>query len=328
MTKDYYIGWWNLENLFDVEDYAHRSDKLKSALERELAGWDQVVLDRKLTQLSKVINAMNNGKGPDLLGVCEIENQRVMDQLAAKITTATRSYKTAHHDMSDKRGIDVGFIYDETLFEKKEEFSYHVRKRTATRDIYQINFVTKPADNPIVIIGNHWPARSAGVYKSEPYRIIAAETLAYWHDRIEEEFKDQGLGNPPIVVVGDFNDEPFNRSLVEYALSTRQESKVIAATTAPRLLNLLWGVMGSKLGTFNYKGTFNLLDQLLVSKGLLDPNWTFTIDKTTIEIINTDPETGNPLDKPKPFGRPSKGNVDNNGYSDHFPIAMILKEKD
>jgi len=74
---EYYVAWWNLENLFDVET-APRSDKLRRSIQKELRGWNQKVLNNKLSQLSKIIAQMNNQKGPDILGVCEVENESVL----------------------------------------------------------------------------------------------------------------------------------------------------------------------------------------------------------------------------------------------------------
>ena len=108
---EYYVAWWNLENLFDTEN-ASRSDKLKRSIKRELKGWNKKILNKKLSQLSKIITLMNDGKGPDILGVCEIENKNVIKQLIKKLDLPSRSYKIAHDNSNDGRGIDVAFVYD------------------------------------------------------------------------------------------------------------------------------------------------------------------------------------------------------------------------
>ena len=109
---DYYVAFWNLENLFDISTSPRRSDKLKRVLKKELKGWTVSILDRKIKQLASVITQMNQGAGPDILGVCEIENDHVMQKLVDALGPLARHYAIAHHDMSDNRGIDVGFIYD------------------------------------------------------------------------------------------------------------------------------------------------------------------------------------------------------------------------
>ena len=226
---EFYFAWWNVENLFDVENYEKRTDKLKRTIKNELKGWNDEILDKKLTQLASIINEMNDKKGPDLLGVCEVENDNVLDKLVSKINGSNRDYKLAHNDCEDKRGVDVAFIYDGKKFEKGLDFSHVVMKRVATRDIYQVNFKLIDMDKEIIVIGNHWPARGGGVLESEPYRIVAGETLAYWNYRIHQIKGD----DVPIIVMGDFNDEPFNRSLTDYALSTSSKLKVINASSHP-----------------------------------------------------------------------------------------------
>jgi len=326
MPREYYIAWWNLENLFDVENAADRPEYLRKQLAKELKGWNQQILDKKILQLSKNIKKMNNEKGPDLLGVCEIENERVMKLLVNSIDLPGRNYQVAHHDTKDKRGIDVGFIYDGSLFKGEQDFSYEVLKRLATRDIYQVNFKTKDENNNIkndlILVGNHWPSRSGGRYESEPYRIIAAETLAYWHSRIQEI-----LGKKtPIIFMGDFNDQPHDRSLTEYALSTREKRRVLSAKTAPRMFNLMWPLMAQGSGTYYYRGEFNMLDQFSVSKGFFSENEPFSVKNDSIEIINVDPVTSEALNTPIRFGRPSS-KLNQKGYSDHFPISMVILEE-
>ncbi len=321
---EYYLAWWNVENLFDVEDYEQRSEKLKRTIKNELKGWTQDVLDKKLAQLADIIQNMNEKKGPDLLGVCEIENDNVLKKLVEKINSSDRNYQLAHHDCKDKRGIDVAFIYDGNIFEKGLDFSHVIMKRVATRDIYQVNFKIKESGKEIIVIGNHWPARSGGVLESEPYRIVAGETLAYWNYRIHE-IKGKMA---PIIVMGDFNDEPFNRSLVDYALSTSSKMKVIKAKkTTPRLFNLMWEEMGKSIGTYYYQNFPSMLDQIMVSRGLLMDEGDFALSDAPAEIVRYERMKEGDYNIPKRFGRPSKQKYNEEGYSDHFPIAIKIIEK-
>lgn len=108
--KTHYVAFWNVENLFDTVDSPVRPEWLQKKLAKELAGWDGAVLDRKIEQLSSIICRMNGGVGPDLLGVCEVENKPVLEKLVAGLASLGRNYEIAHHDTSDKRGIDVAFI--------------------------------------------------------------------------------------------------------------------------------------------------------------------------------------------------------------------------
>ncbi|MGE5239252.1 MAG: endonuclease/exonuclease/phosphatase family protein, partial [Chloroflexota bacterium] len=259
---DRYIAFWNLENLFDVVDSPRRTDKLQRALEGELTGWTQAVLDKKVSQLASIIGQMNGGQGPDLLGVCEIENEYVVGLLAAALAPV-RHYSIVHFDTNDERGIDVAFLYDPGIYTAAEKFSHFVVKRTATRDILQVNFRTA-GGKLLVAICNHWPSRTAGQYESEPFRMIAGETLAYFHERIREV---QG-NDVAVIAMGDFNDEPFNRSLEEYAQCEHDSLKVSNAQ-GPVFYNLMWPMLAKGAGTHYYDNTANVLDQFLVSKGIV-----------------------------------------------------------
>src|SRR4030042_2249658 len=98
--SEYFIAWWNLENLFDVWNSAARPPYLNDTLKSELQGWNEQVLAKKTSQLSQVIRQMNDGKGPDLLGVCEVENKPVVEGLVKALAPLKRKYKVAHHDTS------------------------------------------------------------------------------------------------------------------------------------------------------------------------------------------------------------------------------------
>ncbi len=322
MPQQYHVAFWNLENLFDVENSPRRSEKLQRAIGRDLAGWTQVQLDRKVHQLASVIRQLNGGHGPDLLGVCEVENAFVMGMLVQAVASLGRNYAVAHHDMSDQRGIDVGFIYDVTLFNAEEQFNHFVMRRTATRDLLQVNFRTHRG-RPLVVVGNHWPSRSGGALESAGYRAIAGETLAYFHMRILEV-----LGpTTPVLAMGDFNDEPADRSLVDYALSTRSRTKVVNADT-PRFLNLMWEPTGQGVGTLYFENWPNVLDQFLVNKNLLLENAAIKVVSESVTVVRF-PEmvaTGE-YPRPVPFGGMGKP-INENGFSDHFPIAVSVEEVD
>ncbi|MGH9778224.1 MAG: endonuclease/exonuclease/phosphatase family protein [Candidatus Acidiferrales bacterium] len=321
---NYYVAWWNLENLFDIDTSAARPAWLQQKLASELQGWNAQVLGQKIVRLTSVIARMNNAAGPDLLGVCEVENQPVMAQLVTALNALGlpgRNYQVAHHDTQDQRGIDVAFIYDSNRLEAHEQFFHVILKREATRDLFQVNFKTKPAGRDLVAVGNHWPSRLGGQYESEPYRIVAAETLAYWIKRIQE-IKGP---NVAIVVMGDFNDEPADRSLKDYALSTPSRQKVLRTTTAPRLLNLMWQEMATGIGSHYFDNFPNMLDQFLVSKGFLQPAGPFQLVDNSVEVVRFPDMLQGQYQVPRRFGRPSSG-LDAAGFSDHFPIGMVISE--
>ena len=324
MTSQYQFAFWNLENLFDVESAPpkRRGDKVKRAIGDAIEGWTKALLDRKVSQLASVIRRMNGGRGPDPLGVCEVENKYVMQLLVKNLTPLGRTYAIVHHDTKDKRGIDVGFIYDSSLFAAEKQFNHFVMRRTATRDLLQVNFRTSKG-RLLVVIGNHWPSRSGGEEASAVYRAIAGETLAYFHQRILEVLGPE----TPILAMGDFNDEPFDPSLVDYALSTRSRQKVVNAKLSC-FFNLMWQITGQNLGTFYFENFPNVLDQFLANKNLVKENAPIRVLPDSVEVVLF-PEMVSRGDYPKPIPFGGMGDpVNKNGFSDHFPIAVTLVEHD
>lgn len=318
---DHFVAFWNVENLFDVEGALDRPVWLARNLKQELAGWNEPVLAHKIAQLSRVIMGMNAGQGPDLLGVCEVENRAVLVKLTTALAALGRSYEIAHADTADQRGIDVAFLYDPLRYEEREQFHHVILKRTATRDLFQVNFAVRASGRELIVIGNHWPARSEGQLESEPFRIIAGETLAYWHQRIREiKGKDAA-----IIVMGDFNDEPFDRSVRDYALGSYDREKVMRSDT-PRLFNLMWPLMGKRRGSHYFDNFACVLDQFMVSRGLLQAGAPFAVLEDTVAIEQpAGMVTKGAYPGPVRYGRPS-GGLNQDGFSDHFPISMIVRE--
>lgn len=131
---------------------------------------------------------MNDNMGPDIFGLCEVENKSVLLKLRDKLNnTLPHNYSVVHSDTQDRRGIDVAFLYDSSKFGAPSEiFSHWIVKRNATRNILQVNFGSRSSGRLLIVIGNHWPSRSGGQPESEPYRIVAGETISYYHQRILE----------------------------------------------------------------------------------------------------------------------------------------------
>lgn len=334
--RTYHIAWWNLENLFDEENavaLGRRTDKVFRAIKDDIAGWTPQLRDRKIDQLASVIAAMNTGQGPDLLGVCEVENRFVVDRLKDTVNAALpapRKYDVVHADTDDARGIDVAFIYDVTLFEvpaplEGSVFFHVVMRRNATREIVQVNFkTTSAAARTWAVFGNHWPSRSGGQFESAGYRAIAGETLSFFHQRVLEVHGPQ----TPVLAMGDFNDEPFDPSLVQHALSSRQRAKVTSARDNPLLWNLMWPIAGTPDGSFYFDNQPNMLDQFLVNKNMATGNAPIKADPATVQILKP-PAMVSPgvYKKPIPFGGMG-AQVNQNGFSDHFPITMMVTEAD
>lgn len=318
MSDLLFLAFWNVENLFDLEN-APRSEKLQKLIAKDIQGWNETVLGAKLSQLSRVIRAMNGGNGPDILGVCEIESKNVLEKLAARIEAdGGRHYLIAHADTSDNRGIDVAFLYDSQFSTSPDQmFQHWVVKRYATRELFQVNFTLD--GKTIVLVGNHWPSRSGGQYESEPYRMTAGETLAYWVQRIHEV-----LGpDVPVITMGDFNDEPFNRSISEYALSVNDSRKVLSSSNY-YLLNLMWPIIATGRGSLLYDGQWNMMDQIMVSHAIVNGASGWRVQGSA-RVEGTEIMTHPTHGGPRRFGFAPKER-DTEGFSDHYPVSVTLEK--
>jgi hypothetical protein len=325
MSTTYDVAWWNVENLFDEQDAPpeRRPEKVARAIADDIEGWTPELRDRKIEQLSSVIARLHDGRGPDLLGVCEVENRFVLERLRDSVAARLgRTYEIVHADTDDARGIDVAFLYDTGLLSVGETFYHVVMRRNATREIVQVNFRTG-AGRDWVVFGNHWPSRSGGREESAGYRDIAGETLAYFHQRALEV-----LGkDTPAMAMGDFNDEPFDTSLVTHALSTRQRRKVTGSDTVPRFWNLMWNPLGDPEGSFYFDNEPNVLDQFLANKNMAGTRSPLVVGEDSARIVRFDDTATGAYRAPRPFGGMGK-EVDEGGFSDHFPITVQVVEKD
>ncbi len=324
MTSTYFLAWWNVENLFDEEHSPRRTDKVARALGSSIDGWTPELRDRKIDQLASVIAQLNDNQGPDLLGICEVENEFVVTRLADAVRSRLpeRTYDVVHADTVDERGIDIAYLFDSTLFTAPddERFQHVVMRRTATREIFQVNFRTQHG-RTWAVFGNHWPSRSGGQWETAGYRAIAGETLAYFHQRVWEV---HGVDTPTLAM-GDFNDEPFDLSLVHYALSTRQLDKVLGGTS-PRLWNLMWDILGTGVGTFYFDNFANMLDQFLIDKNMAKPTSPIRAVPESVALVRLPGMVSSgTYPKPIPFGGMGKP-VNTDGFSDHFPITMYVIE--
>ena len=133
-------------------------------------------------------------------------------------------------------------------------FSHTLVKRSATRDLVQVNLLAQATGARLVVIGNHWPSRRGGPEASAPYRMMAGETLAYFHERIREVCGT----DTAIIAMGDFNDEPFDRSISTYANAERERARVMNARSA-KFLNVSWPHVSAGSATYYYANEPNVL---------------------------------------------------------------------
>jgi endonuclease/exonuclease/phosphatase family metal-dependent hydrolase len=335
------IAFWNLENLFAPEDFSDRPAWLAERIAADLKGWSRELFDRKVEQLCRILRQMNGGQGPDILGVCEVENRFVLESLAQQLNQhlPLRRYAPVHADASrDQRGVDTAFLVDSARYRHDPAtlFNYFVMRRTGTRDITQATFRTE-AGRDLVLLCNHWPSRSGGTHESRGYRMTAGETLAYFHQRTREVLGSETA----ILAMGDFNDEPPEDSLVIHAQASRERGDVERSSTVARFYNLAWRYLQQEgidqrgqprlvHGTLYFEGDGYVFDQLLVSRSLLRATAPLRVKEETAriemfaEMVDRRVSEG-AIRFGLPKGDPAR-NVNRDGYSDHFPVSVMLEE--
>jgi predicted extracellular nuclease len=312
-----YVAFWNLQNLFDVIDDPEKNDE--SFLPDGDMEWTADRLDKKMYNLARIIRCMNDENGPDLLGVCEVENKAVLDSLVNKFLSDL-NYKTAYLESPDNRGIDNGLIYKATKFKilNVQADTVHLFDNWPTRLIFGTNLLTNKNEK-ITVFVNHWPSRRGGQDESEPNRIVAAKTLRSTVDRIYSTDADA-----KIFIIGDFNDEPTNASVLNHLKAApifcdSLNTVPLIQDKTSDLFNLSYSAYNDGLGSYKYKDDWNMLDQIIISKSLItDENFNYICNSFKIfkpNLLVT--QSGKYKDTPFPTygGRRYLG-----GYSDHFPV--------
>ncbi len=339
--RDHFIAFWNVENLFAPEGNPGRLDWLADRLAADLAGWTPELYATKLRQLASVVGEMNDRTGPDVLGVCEIEDAGVLADLAEALREVlpARRYGVVHADNTrDRRGIDTAFFFDTARYTVDPSliFNHWVMRRTGTRDILQATFRTD-AGHDLVLLCNHWPSRKGGAIASAGFRATAGETLGYWHERIRAE---AGV-DTAVIAMGDFNDDPFDPSLRFNAVAWRERGDVARADSA-RFLNLAWEYLTFEAvdrrgnlrvldGTLYFDDDGNVFDQMLVGPSLLNGRSPFSLIDGSAGVIAPPRMVDHRVGRgPVRFGLPrgdAARNVDPDGFSDHFPVSLRVRER-
>jgi hypothetical protein len=320
------VAFWNLGNLFDIQP-----NEISSDLEfTPNKGWNEKVRDIKIQNLANIIKTTFDN-GPDLIGICEIENvslaKKLIDEL--KKLLGRDDYQIAgtnvdgklkpYHKGPDLRGIDTCLIYSNKIFEQIDGRGYMVNFRFPTRDIFYAKLRVLKNNTKLNVLVNHWPSRRgrddySELMDTEYSRYMTAEhcgkivdsILKYPKMEIEKfpnNFYSTHEGktvlekleerwNINILVMGDFNDEPFDKSIMKYLYATPDKNllrkwkrifrlakedfksrdktyKQIYLEQPSVLFNCMWNLYPNGSLYFRKTNSFNLFDQFIISRGLL-----------------------------------------------------------
>lgn len=311
------IVFYNVENLFDTVDDPLTDDQ--EFLPGSEISWNNQRYMKKLTDLSKVLISIDSENLPGIIGLAEVENFNVVEDLIKKTNLKKGKYRIIHSESPDERGIDVALIYRKSKFKPiKKQFipiQFPSEKNDKTRDILYFTGMTKKKDTLHVFV-NHWPSRWGGKEKSEPKRMYVARVLK---SKVDSVFSKNIQAK--IVIIGDFNDEPVDKSL-----SKILRAKKVEKTLYPgNLYNLMFKLHDEGLGSYYYwrDKKWNMLDQIIVSGSLFNkedelrllglhgcihkPEWILFENKDGIKQPN------------RTIGASYYG-----GYSDHLPVYINL----
>jgi len=311
---DFTVVFYNVENLFDTEDDPNNpgDDEWLPTGKNE---WTQGRYNKKLLDLAKVLGTVG-GDLPAIIGLCEVENKRVVKDLVETDPLAFKDYLIIHRDSPDSRGIDVALAVDPTVFMPDTFLLHRVTvpnpERPTTRDIlYVRGFVN---GKRLHLFVNHWPSRSGGQEKSEPYRMEAAKVLKSKMDSILLRDPDAR-----ILSMGDMNDHPNDKSIAEGLRARGQEPS--------HYFNYMEKVHKDGFGSYFYKGQWGALDQFIGSWPLVKSETGIFARDTSARIYDekwlmytNDKSENSP-------NRTFSGDKYTGGYSDHLPIVIRLTAK-
>ncbi|OJV55232.1 MAG: hypothetical protein BGO31_20035 [Bacteroidetes bacterium 43-16] len=312
------VAFYNLENLFDPADDPEKNDE--EFTPGGSMGYTDAVYRKKLQNLARVLSEIATEKvpdGPALVGVAEIENEKVLQDLVNQPKLKDRKWKIVHFESPDFRGVDVGMLYNPKYFKVLDAESINVDisengRKEYTRDILHVTGLL--GSDTVAVFVNHWPSRRGGEAASAWKRVKAAGICK---EIIAKKVKENP--NYKVILMGDLNDDPVSPSVAQTLGAIGDKEKL-----KPGGLFNPWLTFYKKgIGTLGYGDSWNLFDQIIISQGFLNKNaggWQFykaEIFKPNYLISNFGRYKGYPH-------RSFSNNTWIDGYSDHFPTYIYL----
>ena len=313
------IMFYNVENLFD---FTHDSLKFDQQFMPEGDyRWDKHKYWAKQKKIAQVITAVGGWEMPTIVGLAEIENQHTLINLCYNTQLKNTKYQIIHHESPDRRGIDVAFLYRKEKFELLFDSVINVRfpfdTTSRTRDILYVKGILFDSDTMHFIV-THWPSKYGGAFVTIPKRVYVAQQIHKLSDSIMDE-----NSNANIIIMGDLNDAPNEKSLMEGLQAVAPDSN-----STESLFNLMLPMIPTGQGTHFYKGPtgaeWSFIDQFIVSRGLYNV-------KQGVRIKNNKPmvfrapflmeKNDAAIEIPN---RSYIGMKYHGGYSDHLPVYLDL----
>jgi predicted extracellular nuclease len=306
------LMFYNVENLFDIYDDTLTEDE--EFLPEGLRRWNYQRYNRKVNSLYKTILAAGEWEPPAVAAFCEIENRKVLEDLVYSTNLSKYDYDIVHEDSPDERGIDVCLIYRKEMAEIID-YSYLstlvvTGNEFRTRDVLYSRFLIN--GDTIHLFVNHWPSRRGGVLAGEVQRIKIAEMV---RKKVDSIFT-ASYSNAQIIIMGDFNATPEDRVMSILAGKADNGSSLVnLSKTLP-----------DGTGTYRYMGTWEIIDQVIVSNALINGNARVFTESGLLQVFRPDFLMKTDLKYPgsSPYSTYS-GYRYQGGYSDHLPVLLDLK---
>ena len=322
--KVHTIGFYNLENLFDTVNDTTKFDERSPIM--EMKANREEVYEKKVKNMARVISEIGfevTKNSPIILGVCEVENRKVLEDVINDSTLVAKDYGIVHYNSPDVRSIDVALLYQKKYFTPVTTSSHELkiyddssRERIYTRDQLLVSGILD--GEMIHLIVNHWPSRRGGEAKSRPKRVAAAKLSKKIVDSLQSK-------NPyaKIFIMGDLNDDPTNASVKDVLKAEKNKDNVALKGIYNPFINML---KKEGLGTTAYRDGWSLFDQIMVTQPLVEKDYSsYRLYKAGIfnknYLVNKHGRyKGYPL---RSFANGSF----TDGFSDHFPVyTYVIKE--
>lgn len=323
--KPYMVAFWNLENLFDIYDDPETHDE--EFTPDGVKQWNEIKYQKKLSNIERVLFdiAAIQRDYPIVIGVSEIENRSVLEDLVSQPKLAGANYRICHYDSPDARGVDVAFLYRADVF--KLQGSENIKLEVAelpdfrTRDFVVMWGTIE--DEPFYFLVSHWPSRLGGKEASQFKRDACASQI--------RAIKDSLLAENPatkVIVMGDFNDDATDSSIVE-TMGAKGKTKDLEKGD---FFNPFNQMLRAGHGTLAYQDMWNLFDNICVTENLINN------EEGKLHLVKGSGNKfwGNIFHRPYMFqqegqykGYPLRTFVTNNfqnGFSDHFPVYIYISK--
>jgi hypothetical protein len=312
VLKPVRVMFYNVENLFDTKDDSLSEDN--DFLPGGAMKWSYSRYIRKINSLYKTIVAAGSWYPPEIVAFCEVENRKVLDDLVYGTYLAKFNYRIIHADSPDRRGIDVCLIYRADSL-SLIDFRYWIpsgiaRDNFTTRSVLCARFAFQ--EDTLHLIINHWPSRRGGVLAGEELRSKISGMLKEKTDSINR----RSSSGAKIIIAGDFNCTPDDQEIRSLVDQTEKDFPLTDLSEDPA---------GKGLGSYRYMGTWEMIDQVIVSRSLLSGKNGFFTSPGMLTIFKPDfllkKDPKYPGLSPFPTYR---GYRYQGGFSDHLPVLLDL----